>query len=126
MKHLLLIAAAAATAGLATPAAAVDRPGLARAASGADVTVHRGSDRLVRDVRVRGLVANFDRDRDRRRDRGFDGGSYYGDREYQGDTAWRPSGFNDWWHDNPERNMPRWIASNNCERQYWTGAGWRC
>ncbi len=125
MRHLLRMAAivAAASAGIAAPAAAVDRPGLARASSAADVRVHRGSSQLVGDLR-----GDFDRDRrfDRRRDRGFDGGIYYGDREYQGDTVWRSTGFNDWWHDNPQRNMPRWITVNNCDRQYWTGAGWRC
>jgi hypothetical protein len=104
----------------AAPAAAVDRPGLANATAGANVTVHRGGPGP--------FVAPYrDRDRfDRRGNRGFDGGLYLGDREYQGDTAWRPTGFNDWWHERPQRSEPRWLQSNNCERQYWTGSGWRC
>jgi hypothetical protein len=66
---------------------------------------------------------------DRRGPRGFDGAIYAGgwDRDYQGDTAWRPGSFNDWWHDRPDRAFPRWMRNNqSCDRQYWTGAGWTC
>lgn len=118
-----LLAAAALAAGAtilpAAPAAAVDRGGLANAGAGAAVTIHRGrsvpfaSDRLS------------DRKRFDRR-RGYDNVGYLAVPEYQGDSAFRSEGFNDWWHSRPDRNEPRWLRSNNCERQYWTGAGWRC
>lgn len=127
MVRLLLTAAGslvalAATLALAAPAAAVDRPGLSRAESARGVVVHRGSGH-----RGSGFSpVEFRRDGDRRRLRGSGGEIYIGDREYQGDTAWRPDGFNDWWHERPLRNEPRWLRSNNCERQYWTGGGWRC
>lgn len=64
----------------------------------------------------------------RRFDRGFGGGLWIdGDREYQGDTAWRSNSFNDWWHDRPDRAFPRWMQSNqNCERMWSSGSGWRC
>ena len=63
-------------------------------------------------------------DRRGRRDRGF---TYVGPIEYQGDSAWRPDGFNDWWHERPERAYPRWMQSNqNCDRMWWGGGVWRC
>jgi len=38
-----------------------------------------------------------------------------------------PDSFNDWWHDRPDRSIPRWMSDNrNCERVWWSGAGWRC
>ena len=118
MTRLFLAATAvAALTFAAAPAAAVDRPGLNLARSASGVTVYRGGPGMVADVR---------RDRSHRRVRGFDGGFYLGDREYQGDTAWRPEAFNDWWQQRPSRSEPRWLRSNNCERQYWTGGGWRC
>ena len=80
-----------------------------------------------------GIVGNDRRHRrDRRgqhRGRGFDGGIAYGnwDRDYQGDTLWRPDSFNDWWHERPNRSFPRWMQNNqNCERQWWGGGTWRC
>jgi hypothetical protein len=64
---------------------------------------------------------------DRRRHRGFDGGAFLYDREYQGDTAWRHDSYNDWWHERPHRSHPAWMSRNqNCERMYWSGGGWRC
>ena len=63
---------------------------------------------------------------DRRGVRGTDTVMIY-DREYQGDTAWRPESFNDWWHERPERSYPRWLQSNrNCERKWWAGETLRC
>jgi hypothetical protein len=57
---------------------------------------------------------------------GFDGVIAY-DRDYQGDTAWRSNGFNDWWHNRPDRSYPRWVQDNqSCERKWWSGSGWRC
>lgn len=117
MTRFLFAAAAIVPALSATPAIAIDRPGMANAIAGAGVTVHRGRPGL--------FIGDVRHDRFDRR-RGFDGAVYLGDREYQGDTAWRSEGFNDWWHSRPDRNEPRWLRSNNCERQYWTGGGWRC
>jgi hypothetical protein len=66
------------------------------------------------------------RDGDRRRRRGGDTILFY-DRDYQGDTAWRSSSYNDWWHERPDRAYPRWMAANqDCQRMWWSGGGWRC
>ena len=55
------------------------------------------------------------------------GDLYFPYREYQGATLWGSEGFNDWWHDRPDRAYPRWIGNNqNCERLWWSGGGWRC
>jgi hypothetical protein len=68
----------------------------------------------------------FDR-LDRRRLRGSGDTLIVYDRDYQGDSAWRSDSFNDWWHDRPDRSMPRWVRHNqNCERMWWSGGGWRC
>jgi hypothetical protein len=120
MTRFLIAAAALAAAGAglpAAPAAAVDRPGLAEGPLG--VTVHRGfpiSPGMVSSERS----GRFDRRR------GFGDVGYLAVPEYQGDSAFRSEGFNDWWHSRPDRNEPRWLRSNNCERQFWTGSGWRC
>jgi len=35
--------------------------------------------------------------------------------------------YNDWWHDQPWRSYPRWVTKNeDCQRQWWSGGGWRC
>ena len=63
---------------------------------------------------------------DRRGLRGTDTVMIY-DREYQGDTAWRPESFNDWWHERTDRSYPRWLQNNaNCERKWWAGETLRC
>ena len=69
----------------------------------------------------------FDRDfRHRRRLRGSDTVIVY-DRGYQGDSAWKPNSFNDWWHERTERSYPRWLQNNaNCERKWWAGETLRC
>ena len=67
----------------------------------------------------------FDR-RDRRRLRGTDTVIVY-DRDYQGDSAWRPGSYNDWWHERTERSYPRWLQNNqNCARKWWGGDTLRC
>ena len=64
--------------------------------------------------------------RNDRRIRGTDTIMVY-DREYQGDTAWRPESFNDWWHERPERSYPAWMRRNqDCQRSWWDGAVLRC
>jgi hypothetical protein len=68
---------------------------------------------------------DFDR-RDRRRHRD-DGTVFVYDRDWQGDSAWRPESFNDWWHERPARSYPAWVQRNqDCQRKYWSGGGWRC
>ena len=63
----------------------------------------------------------------RRHSRRGDNGVFIYDREYQGDTAWRATSYNDWWHERPQRSYPAWMSRNqNCERLYWSGGGWRC
>ena len=108
----LLVFAAAASAALAipvSPAAAADRDrrfgGIPPTSSGPI------------------LGSGFRNDR---RIRGTDTVMIY-DREYQGDTAWRPESFNDWWHERPERSYPAWMRRNqDCQRAWWDGAVLRC
>jgi hypothetical protein len=120
MRGLLLILAAAAAVS-AVPASAFPPSGVQSAwssdqARGPFVHVHRGHRDGGRD--------GWERSR-RHRERGGDVFLPY--REYQGDTLWRADGFNDWWHDRPDRAFPRWVANNrDCERQFWAGGGWRC
>ncbi len=73
----------------------------------------------------------YDRDDDRRDRRRRGGvivlGGYggYGHRDIN--RSWQPDSFNDWWHERPHRSHPAWMSRNgNCERQYWSGGGWRC
>ena len=56
-------------------------------------------------------------------DLGYYGGEWalYNNRSFESDS------YNDWWHDRPDRAYPRWMSKNqDCQRQYWTGSGWRC
>jgi hypothetical protein len=116
MRALLAIAAATITAiAIAvTPAAASDRD---RALTGIPSTSVQS-----------GFGGGFDNGfrRDRRRLRGTDTILVY-DRDYQGDTAWRPDSFNDWWHERPNRSYPAWVLRNqDCQRSWWNGATLRC
>ena len=115
--RMLLLAAAVSSAAFALPAA----PAQAQETTGAAfvgvpaVTVHRGFD-----------GDRFDR-RDGRRFRGNSDTVLVYDRDYQGDSLWRPDSFNDWWHERPHRSFPRWVADNrNCDRRWWSGGTWRC
>ena len=110
----ILLATAASIAAIAIPVApaqAQDRSAFASSSGGAS-----------------SFDRDFRRDRDDRRDRRRgDRFTYFGDREYQGDTAWRSDSFNDWWHERPHRSYPAWMSRNqNCERIWWSGGGWRC
>lgn len=114
MRALLLGLAAIGAVGSSAPAPAQESSAAAFAGVPA-VNVHRG---------VSG--DRFDRRDGRRFRRGGDSLLVL-DRDYQGDTLWRPDSFNDWWHDRPDRSMPRWVRNNqNCERMWWSGGGWRC
>ena len=63
-------------------------------------------------------------------DDGFDGvpwGWGYYDGDYDANRSFDPDRWNDWWHNRPDRAFPRWVANNqNCERIWYSGAGWRC
>lgn len=108
-----LLGAAASIAAIAIPAA----PAPAQDRAVAFAASPSGASSFDRD---------FQRDRDRRRHRG-DRVTFFGDREYQGDTAWRHNSFNDWWHERPHRSYPAWVSRNtNCERLWWSGGDWRC
>jgi hypothetical protein len=121
MTRLLLTAACLSAAVFASPAAA-DSPG-----AGSGVRVHVGSGPFVggdhrgRDHRGRGNTVVLG---------GF---GYSPDWAYYNNRSFAPDSFNDWWHDRPDRSLPRWIGQNGwvgqnggCERPYSTGAGWRC
>ena len=133
-RMLLGLAASAAVIVPAAPAHAErwSNPGFAAAAN---VTVHRGSSPSNRHWRD----GRRDRDRDGRRHRRdrfprdphrdrFDDTVFISDYGYYEDNpAWQSDGYNDWWHERRSRNTPRWVHNNqNCERQYSTGAGWKC
>lgn len=41
--------------------------------------------------------------------------------------SWQSDGFNDWWHDRPDRAYPAWMRNNqNCARQWYAGSTLRC
>ena len=120
-----LLLAAAVLAAIAVPAAAsAERrsgSGFTGPAASGPVRIHRGGDFRRGDLE-RGDFERGDHDRDRDR-----GDVYFPYRDYQGDSLWRAESFNDWWHERPHRAYPAWMARNqNCEREYWSGGGWRC
>ena len=126
-KMLLGFAAAAAAIGCA-PAQAErwSDPGFTAAAS---VAVHRGSSSFGNHAIRRQWTDG--RDDNRRRHRGGrdrrDDTVFIGDIYREDNPAWQADGYNDWWHERRSRSTPRWVHDNrNCERQYWTGAGWKC
>ena len=124
MRALLpgLAAPIAAIALTASPASAIDPPSPSLVAgSGHGVTIHHGVPPGFRG----GPGHDGPRHGGNRRRRHGDSTIIY--REYQGDTAWRANGYNDWWHSRPDRAFPRWMQNNeNCERMWWSGGGWRC
>lgn len=68
---------------------------------------------------------------DRRRDRivcdVFVPGWYGGEWALYNNRSFEPDSYNDWWHDRPDRALPRWVQDNrNCARVWWGGGGWRC
>lgn len=41
--------------------------------------------------------------------------------------AFKSDGYNDWWHDRPDRAYPAWMRNNqNCARQWYSGNTLRC
>ena len=94
----------------------------------------RGETQLV-DSKGAGARVFNDRGRrdDRRRGRSSDTvvignlGYYGGEWALYNNRSFESDSYNDWWHDRPDRAYPRWMSNNqDCQRQYWTGSGWRC
>ena len=93
----------------------------------AKVNFNEGRDGWDRDRRGRDGRHRNDRRRHRSGDVSVysyydsDGWALYNNR------SWQPDSFNDWWHERPERSLPRWLQNNqNCQRLWWSGGGWRC
>lgn len=140
----VLLAAAAGLAAISIPAAPVQAQGQFVSGSGG----HSGrfdSPRFVDDsfqcgFGGRGVIDRRDRrddgDRRGRRDRRGDDrvvcdvfvpGWYGGEWALYNNRSFEPDSYNDWWHDRPDRSMPRWVQNNqNCQRMWWGGGGWRC
>ena len=71
----------------------------------------------------------FDGRHDRRRHRGRGGALYLGpwNSDFDGNRAFDPDRYHDWWHERPERAYPRWMQNNqNCERKWYAGDTLRC
>jgi hypothetical protein len=50
----------------------------------------------------------------------YGGYSDYGD--FDGNRAFDPDKWNDWWHDRPDRAYPRWMTRNgDCSRRWYSG-----
>ena len=116
MARLLLAAACLGAAALAQPAAAQQF-----AAPSGGVQIHVGSSHGAhRDGRPR--------DHRRRGDTVVLGGfGYSPDWAYYNNRSFAPDSFNDWWHDRPDRSLPRWVGQNvGCERMWQSGGAWRC
>jgi len=64
----------------------------------------------------------------RYRDRGDYSFVYYGGEWARwNNRSFEPESYNDWWHERPNRSLPRWTQNNrDCRQQYWTSAGWTC
>ena len=147
MQKMLLGLAVSAAVILPTAPAQAERWSDASFVAAANVTVHRGNDNRHfgrhgpewqregqpsrhrshgrRHHRDEGFDRNDRRDRDD--DDFVDGGWWYYPQDFDGNRSFDPDKWNDWWHERPSRSFPRWVQSNqSCERQYSTGAGWRC
>ena len=104
--------------------------------SSGSVRIHRGDDFRRGEPRLQGCDRRggrgVDGDGDRRGRRGFceistgtwiDGGEW----AVYNNRSWESDSYNDWWHDQPWRSYPRWVSKNeDCQRQWWSGGGWRC
>ena len=119
MKMLLATAMA-----LAVTAIPVE-PASAEIRSSHGVRIHSGGDF----DRSRDRFGDFDDRRDRRRHRGDTDvilNSWGGEWALYNNRSFEPDSYNDWWHDRPDRSFPRWMSSGSCDRQWWSGGGWRC
>ena len=126
----------AALAAVALPASSAQAQSLSGFTAGNGVRSDRGFDI---DFRSSDRRSCFDGDRrggrDSRGRRGsrqpvcdvIAGGWYGGEWALYNNRGWESDSYNDWWHDRPDRAYPRWVGTNqNCERQWWSGGGWRC
>ena len=49
-------------------------------------------------------------------------GDAYGYGDFDGNRAFDPDKWNDWWHDRPDRAYPRWMTRNSdCARRWYSG-----
>jgi hypothetical protein len=137
MRNLLLgLASLAALTVLASPALALDphhQPfvGVPTASpSGANgVRIHRGA--FGFGMRCDGgRDGRHDGRRGRDRCDGFVGNGVlaYDDAwALYNNRSWEPDSYNDWWHDQPWRSYPRWMARNrDCSRPWYAGDVLRC
>ena len=110
MRMMLL--AAAAVVAVAIPAA----PAAAEGSHGPGF--HSGSRTQFVDHRSLGHDGRRDGRRHRRDGTDvFIGDWGYSDWTVYNDRAFRSDGYNDWWHDRPDRSFPRWVTSGRCDRQ---------
>jgi len=120
---IAILGIAAALPAAAAPAQRWSDPGFGAAAN---VMIHSGGPHSAFVGKSRGDDRRHRRHRDRRSDGYpyFAGGwGYYPDPN----QGWEPDSYNDWWHQRPDRSLPRWVQRNDdCERVYWSGGGWRC
>ena len=126
MRMLLVLASLGA---IALPSSAVAQSSFVDGGFSVSVGSGRG------DTRLQGCDV-------RRGQRGDSGSSHRGRRGSCGSTntwidagewalynnrSWESDSYNDWWHDQPWRSYPRWVSKNeDCQRQWWSGGGWRC
>ena len=125
MPHALL-ASAAALAALAISGSPAEAQGFGTGLSAAQGRSVAGG--TFESPRVgRGEVGIGDPRFDRRRFNGTVVLGPWGWSDRDAGRTWEPNSYNDWWHEQPWRSYPRWMANNgNCERRYWSGGGWRC
>ena len=123
MRMMLLAAPVLIAAGLASV------PAQAQSFSGSAFVPNDSTDWSARNERGR----HDRRDRWDRRRHGRGGTVVIGDLGWNdgwalyNNRSWESDSYNDWWHDRPERSYSRWMMNNqNCERQWWSGGGWRC
>jgi hypothetical protein len=134
MRMLLGLASLAA---IALPSSVAAQGGFATqgfSSSSGSVRIHRGDFGNVRgEPKLQGCDrrgVRMDGDRRGRRDSceistgtWIDGGEW----ALYNNRSWESGSYNDWWHDQPWRSYPRWVTKNeDCQRQWWSGGGWRC
>ena len=137
MRVMLLAAVAAATS-TAIPAPVQAQTMGAALSVSSESSRHHGGDGTRFSGTGSGRLQGCDV-RDGRRDgRGRRGGSgscdisvgtWYSGGEWAlyNNRSWESDSYNDWWHDRPDRAYPRWMSTNqDCQRQWWSGGGWRC
>ena len=136
MRMLLVLASAAAIA-LPSTAAAQSLVDQGFSESSGSGRFHRGDIGRVRgDVKLQGCDVRSGRghrgDGDGRRGRRgceISVGTWVdaGEWALYNNRSWESDSYNDWWHDQPWRSYPRWVSKNeDCQRQWWSGGGWRC